>query len=156
MKQPLRILTLVIAAIVPPASAQQPAQTKPPVGVPADARQFNGNWYRAYHEKISWKQAAERCRILGGRLGVILDEPTNAFIKQLAEGLPLWLGATDEKAKGVWMWVDGTRMSYKAWAPGQPQGAKKEDYLMFGDGQWYDAFGGEPKVVGFICEWPRK
>jgi hypothetical protein len=41
------ILILAISAAVNTAFAQAPA-TKPPIGVPADAKPFNGKWYRVY------------------------------------------------------------------------------------------------------------
>ena len=94
--------------------------------------------------------------MLGGRLAIIRDEKTNLFVKDLAGGVPLWLGATDEKTDGVWQWVDGSRIAFKAWGPHQPNGSPKENYLSIWDGQWHDVFEGEPKVVGFVCEWPRK
>jgi Lectin C-type domain len=84
------------------------------------------------------------------------DEATQVFMRQLAADLPLWLGATDAKINGVWEWINNERLTFKAWASGQPDGADREDYLMMIDGQWHDAFEGEPRAAGFVCEWKRK
>jgi len=154
---PSRTILAAAAALLlsPLLYGQSPAPTKPPVGVPADATHFNGKWYRVYVEKGGWRRAKERCGLLGGQLATVPDEPTHAFIKELAD-VPLWLGASDDKIEGVWQWVDGTRMQFKAWGPRQPEGSPRENYLSLWGSEWHDVFEGEPKVVGFICEWKAK
>lgn len=156
MNQLLRLAAIFAVAAVSSAFGQQTPQPKPPLGVPADARQFNGKWYRVYLEKGGWRQARDRCRVLGGQLVVVHDEPTHVFINELAQGIPLWLGATDGKIEGVWEWVDGTRMSFKAWGDRQPGGGRKEDFMSIWNGRWHDAYESDDKVVGFICEWLHK
>ena len=127
------------------------------MGVPVDAVHFNGKWYRVFVEKTGWRRAKDRCNVLGGHLAVVPDEPTQDFIKQLANGVPLWLGATDEKVEGVWQWIDGTPMTFRAWDEKQPEGARNENFLcIWVSGRWHDSFENEPKVVGFVCEWRRK
>lgn len=114
MKHTFLITVFAFAAILSHASAQSPTQPNPPVGVPSDAKPFNGKWYRVYLEKGGWKHAREKCTQLGGQLAVIPDEPTQAFVKQLADGLQLWLGATDEKVNHLYVWVDGTQVKFTA------------------------------------------
>lgn len=130
---------------------------KPPVGVPADAKHFDGKWYRVYVEKGGWRRAKDRCSVLGGHLATVPDAGTNQFLKELARGLSLWIGATDEKSHTVWHWVDGSRVSFTDWGPGQPNHAAREDYVALWAGQnWHDVFEGEPGVAGFVCEWTKK
>ncbi len=151
-------LLLALAAMAATSSAQLPAPKppQPPVGVPSDAKPFNGKWYRVYLEKGGWRHAKEKCATLGGQLVVIPDAPTEAYVKDLAGKIPLWIGATDEKLRAVWIWIDGTPVTYTDWEKGQPNGAPKENYMAIWHGQWNDAFENEPKVVGFICEWRGK
>ena len=130
---------------------------KPPLNVPQDATLFNGKWYYVYLEKGTWRRAQERCRKLGGQLACIHDAQTQEFIRKQSKGLDLWLGATDEKVEGLWMWVDGKEMEFKAWFRGGPEGGRGNDFLLIGWGGrgWADRhedFG----CVGFICEWPAK
>lgn len=128
----------------------------PAPGIPGGAKHFNGKWYRLYFENGGWKRAHERCRALNGQLAVAPDEPTQAFLKQLAGGRAVWLGATNER-EGIWRWGDNSQMTFTAWDAGQPNGAAGEHYLsLWHSGRWHDAFESEPKVVGFICEWSRK
>lgn len=155
MKTHLLILA-IFAAVFSQAGAQQPALKKPPVGVPADATHFNGKWYRTYLEKTTWKRAQEKCRTLGGHLACVPDAPTQAFISEYAKGLELWIGATDEKVEGQWLWVDGTAMKYKAWGKNEPTLSRNDNFTLIGtDGRWYDAPDNWP-CVGFICEWLAK
>ena len=160
MKTFIAILITIGASILGSVSAQQPIAKKPPVGIPADATSFNGKWYRVYFEKGSWQHARDRCNVLGGQLAIVPDEATHAFIKKLADSTALWLGATDEKVKNVWVWSDGSRMTFKAWDTehGQPNGGRKENYLLiWKTGKWHDAGEqGDQQTVGFICEWKAK
>ena len=130
---------------------------KPPApGIPGGAKHFSGKWYRLYFESCGWKRAVERCRALKGQLAIVPDEATQAFLKQLAGGRSMWLGATNER-EGIWRWVDNSPVTFAAWDAGQPDGAAGENYLsLWHSGRWHDAFESEPKVVGFICEWSQK
>src|SRR6185436_507946 len=114
--------------------------------------------YRVYHEKGGYKRSRDRCTQLGGRLAIVPDEPTHVFVRKLAEGLPLWLGATAEKQEGVWLWSDGTKMTFKAWDRGRPNGRRPKDSFL-GINQsclWHDFMETDPVNLGFICEWKDK
>lgn len=125
--------------------------------IPAESKSYNGKKYFVYEDPCDWTTARNRCRKLGGQLVVIPDEPTQAFIKELAGGRLLWLGATDEKKEGVWMWVDGTKMQYKSFDSGQPNDDRKsEKFLMIKGGLWHDVPEKVDRISGYICEWPDK
>jgi hypothetical protein len=154
MKLNLLIILAVFAAVLAPAAAQD-APPKPPVGIPADAKWFNGSWYRIYLEAGGWKAAKEKCERRRGRLAVIKDEPTQTFIRELGGELSLWLGASEE-VKGLWKWVDGSEITFKAWDDGQPDPASpKRQALHLWKGAWGDAYM-DDKLVGYICEWKSK
>ena len=153
------ILVLAISTAANTAFAQAPA-TKPPIGVPADAKPFNGKWYRVYLEKVPWHRAREKCTALGGQLAIVPDEPTWEFLTNLSPAI-LWLGATDERTEGVWLWVDGTPMTFTAWHDRQPDNmGGNEHYIVSYQKRWNDV----PKhgnfgpyhAGGFICEWKAK
>ncbi len=146
------------------AAAQQPTPAKkPPAGVPADAKFFNGKWYLVYLERASWTDSKQRCVTLGGQLAVVANVETWRFIKSLAQNAKLWIGATDEHAQNVWKWVDDTPFTFAAWLPGQPDhwwGGKEHYVHTSGDG-WNDAQDNgqvdrNNHVAGFICEWKDK
>jgi hypothetical protein len=147
------LLFLIVA--LSSALAQSGAPAKPPVGVPADAQWFSGKWYRVYIEPGGWKSARQKCERLRGQLAIIKDAPTDAFIRDLAADKTLWLGAY-EKALGLWMWLDGTEMKFKAWAPGQPDPHTKLQWLHTWKGGWGDANEDDKIVIGYICEWKAR
>lgn len=154
MKTHLVTIITTFCALLIPLSAQQPSAQMPPVGVPADATLFNGKWYKLYLEKTPWKTAKAKCERLGGQLAVIPDAPTNVFIQQLSDNRSLWIGAY-EKVEGLWMWVDGTPMKFKAWARGEPDdSAHMLNVLIMWKNAWWDDEG--KGAIGYICEWKAK
>lgn len=159
MKHAFLIAALLFMALRGPVAAQSAAHAKPPVGVPADARLHQGKWYRVYFAKIGWKRARDKCHMLGGQLAIIPDKATQQFISQLAKGLQLWLGATDEKVNKLWVWVDGTPVKFTSWATAQPDNTDGvEHYLQTFDpkGRWNDGAENDRFVVGYICEWKAR
>jgi hypothetical protein len=149
------VAVALLFAMLLKVSAEQ--DKKPPLNVPQEATLFNGKWYYVFLEKGTWRRAQEKCRKLGGNLACIHDARTEEFIQRISKGLDLWLGATDEKVEGLWVWVDGKEMDFKAWFRGGPEGGRKHDYLLIGWGGrgWADR-GEDFGCVGFICEWVAK
>ena len=141
------------------AALETEVSKSPPQGVPSDAKQFKGKWYKVYIGKpTSWSAAKNKCQANKGQLAVIPDEATWTFIKQLSGDLDLWLGATDEKVEGVWTWVDGTPLTFNAWNRGGPSNSDNvQHYLHTQKPGWDDIDkDGEGKVIGYICEWNGK
>ncbi|MEO8350943.1 MAG: C-type lectin domain-containing protein [Chthoniobacteraceae bacterium] len=123
--------------------------------MPADAKPFNGKWYRVYLKQTTWSVARNKCKTLGGQLAVVPDESTHVFLKELNRDAGLWLGATDDKIEGVWRWVDGTEMDFKGWERGEPDGGRAENYLLLFRGGWHDVSASH-RASGFICEWKSR
>jgi hypothetical protein len=155
---------LAILFFVVHSAGQQPASPRqPPLGIPNDAKYFNGKWYRVYTEKLNWAEARDKCARLGGQLCVVPDEATWCFVKSLAPGAQLWLGATDEKVTGVWKWIDDTPFTFTAWGRLQPDNSGgNQHYLFILKGEWNDIqkdgkwTSPDIRVVGYICEWKDK
>lgn len=129
-------------------------------GAPADAQRFNGKLYRLYEENLSWTKAREKCGLLGGQLVVIKDAATQEFIKTLTNGgRDIWLGATDEKVEGQWVWVDGSPMDFTAWRRGEPNNwGGPENYLGMSKngGGWADGPDYLDYNTGYVREWPDR
>lgn len=83
--------------------------------VPADAKEFDGHWYKCYPEHLAWKEARDRCKSYGGQLVVIDSLEENSFVANLvvASGQgATWIGATDEDDEGWWRKVDGEPLKF--------------------------------------------
>jgi hypothetical protein len=130
---------------------------------PADAREFQGKYYKLFPQQLSWHEASRRCQQMGGRLAVVTNETQNRFLARLVSenGLAAaWLGATDEQIEGRWVWVDGSPMRYSNWDPVGRQPNNKqglEHYLVLWvshDGKWSDQPTNSIEISpSFICQW---
>ncbi len=142
-----------------PDKPHEPAAPRPP----ADAMAFGGHWYKVYddpNQDLSWHEKKALCEKMGGYLACIESAEEQRFVAELVGDKYVSLGATDEKAEGVWVWVNGSPWEYTAWfpAPRQPNNyAGEEHYLStYDDGLWADvaAEGYEFWMpVGYLCEW---
>ena len=94
------------------------------------------------------------------------SEAENEFLVQLVNDSPLnlaperaWLGGTDEKNEGDWVWLNGKSITKFFWKKGQPDNAGSEHYLELiwkeNTGHpirtWNDWSKNKSNVV--ICEW---
>jgi hypothetical protein len=81
----------------------------------------------------------------------------NALIVGVSE--ETWIGLTDVKSEGTYVWADGTPMTYSNWYSGQPNNWMGEENCVRlwkwvgGTFQWGDYFCVEPK--NYICEIPK-
>ncbi len=102
-------------------ASARPTEKRPVVRtIPEDAKTFEGKRYKVFAEELTWHGARLKCEEMGGRLAVVRGEGENRFVTSLlaAQGLgTAWLGATDEKAEGRWVWLDGTELQYQNWVP---------------------------------------
>ena len=132
---------------------------------PDNAITFNGHAYKFFPEVLPWHRAKARCEEMGGHLVTIASREENDFVTNLAlRGItrlgPLdgvWLGATDEHKEGAWEWVDGSKLSFTQWGPGQPNNKQnRENYLLLflPKNEWSDqANESTQHVAYFVCEW---
>ena len=137
--------------------------------MPAASAEPREHSYELIVEDVSWTQAAERCKELGGHLVTISDEDELNTVIQMAEekGVPrLWIGCRRVNGELIW---ENEETGYEKWAKGEPSYVDindqvAEDYIMLWDNngwgyndnrndpiadypQWYSG------TVGFICEY---
>jgi hypothetical protein len=133
-----------------------------PSRTPADAIEFDGKYYKLYNEVITWHEAFDKCKDLGGHLPIVRKDSQNRFLASMLKDAKLgwaWLGATDEKIEGTWAWIDGSPLTFTSWEPGQPNNLNKaENYLIVGDSaQWLDLWveGRHRWMPVTICQWDQ-
>ncbi|KAI8520133.1 hypothetical protein Bbelb_033900 [Branchiostoma belcheri] len=87
--------------------------------------EYNNNCYKLFKEKVTWFTAKEKCKQHGANLASVGSAGENNFIARLITDAPkgysslhlVWFGLTLD---GQWKWTDGSRLSYKNWAPHEP------------------------------------
>jgi hypothetical protein len=130
-----------------------------PLCRPADAKEFEGHYYKFIPGRYTWQQAKLRCEQLGGAgyLVCINSREENDFVHELTGGKAAWLGATDEGHERRWKWVSGEPFSYRRWKRGEPTNSLgREHWLaMASDGLWNDVTYHNGTIEGFVCEWDR-
>jgi hypothetical protein len=139
----------------PIASSVAPASKRP-----ADATEFNGHWYKAVDNKISWHDAKKACEELDGYLACIETAKEQEFIVKLANGQYLYLGATDEAKEDTWVWLNGQAWEFTSWMEGQPNNYGGDEHYLatYDGGEWVDVAAegsGFWMPTGYICEWDK-
>ena len=127
-----------------------------------DTYKYKNKIYEVFKKPMTWKQAQEYCKSIGGNLAMPKTQELSDVIISIAEKYNLdglWLGATDELEEGKWKWIDGTSMTYSNWAPGEPNNVSNaehylETYTGANAGKWND-LPNDTTVSGFICEFNK-
>ncbi len=156
------IAAMLAAFIVLPVSAE--------VSIPEGVSEFNGHYYYVCDDGMTWDEAYEICKEMGGYLATVTSAEEEAFIESLIESGTqyfYWLGGTDEAEEGIWTWITGETWDYDNWLSKQPDNYSEtdgvsENYLCINKEKkrWNDLQNAgdsyKDSVIenaGFICEW---
>ena len=116
--------------------------------------------YVAFAEQVNYYQAKEDCERRGMALAMVRSKEDEADLMKAIRAYPgfvAWLGATDEGHEGDWRWPNGDGLSYKNWAPGQPDNWHNFEHCMMvftkfqRAGQWNDVHCKYFRV-GYVCQ----
>lgn len=115
-------------------------------------KDYNEHRYQLYDLALTWEDARDYCRLLGGHLATVTSSGENNLVKNMGANTHRWLGATDNETEGIWKWVTNEKFEYTDWLSNQPDnGSNNENYLGIHElNQWND-FPGSQKHP-FICE----
>jgi len=127
-----------------------------------------GRYIKLYDVKMKWTDAQATCQKAGAQLLTVRGDAFKATTQWLIKNkkIEMWIGASDQKEEGKWLWVDSTPVDKeKGWEPGEPDsglGLIDEDCAMANyqgnlwdhPGQWID-YGCDHKK-SFVCEVPRR
>uniref|UniRef100_A0A3Q2P6L1 C-type lectin domain-containing protein n=1 Tax=Fundulus heteroclitus TaxID=8078 RepID=A0A3Q2P6L1_FUNHE len=85
-----------------------------------------GNCYKFSTMKSSWNESRDSCKDLGGDLVKIDSREEQDNLKD-----KFWIGLTDSKEEGRWLWVDGSPLdeSLTFWAGNQPDNKSKDEKM---------------------------
>jgi len=125
-----------------------------PAGIPQDSKEHQGHWYHAYDEAVSWRLAKSWCEALGGHLVTITSVNENILVDRLTDRYS-WIGLSDAKEEGTWVWMTGEPFAYANWEEDEPdngQEDKDEHHVrILSGGTWDDCRATSQAAV--ICEW---
>lgn len=134
-----------------------------PLDMKADAElEYDGKIVKFYKASLPYKVAQRFCEENGGSLVKIDSQEKNDVIAKKAAEVDEWtffIGATDEKEEGTFVWQDGSPLTYQNWAANEPNNdtiCGAENYVqMYRDGTWNDLHGWRNEV-GFIGEFEKE
>ena len=97
------------------------------------ATEYKGSYYKVYDSvELTWSEADEYCKSIGGHLVTITSEGEQIFIEKLLENHNknfYWIGGYEEQSH--WVWTTGEPFAYNNWEKDQPDDGKgDENYLM--------------------------
>ncbi|XP_012988498.2 CD209 antigen-like protein E isoform X3 [Esox lucius] len=76
---------------------------------------YNGSCYHFSEDKLTWEQSQYACIREGGHLVIIESQQEQDFIRMKVGNTEVknsyWIGMTDIKEEGVWVWMDNTTLS---------------------------------------------
>ncbi|XP_029771515.1 pulmonary surfactant-associated protein D isoform X2 [Suricata suricatta] len=102
----------------------------------------------------SFEAAQQVCIQAGGQLASPRSAAENAALQQLVtlENKAAFLGITDIKTEGKFIYPTGEPLVYSNWAPGEPNnnGGAENCVEIFTNGKWNDKACGERRLV--VCE----
>lgn len=128
---------------------------------PAAEKSFNGHTYKYYTDKVTYWEANNICKKLGGYLVAINSKEENSFVSGLIKETS-WIGVNDRDKEGTFRLAqDGNKIAYANWSANEPNNYPEnaeggEDYCsMYGPetglcGQWNDVY--SYAQYGFVCE----
>ncbi|XP_034146728.1 C-type lectin domain family 4 member E-like [Esox lucius] len=76
---------------------------------------FNGSCYHFSEDKLTWEQSEYACIHDGGHLVIIESHQEQDFIRMKVGKTEVpnsyWIGMTDMKKEGAWVWMDNTPLN---------------------------------------------
>uniref|UniRef100_A0A665WWE2 C-type lectin domain-containing protein n=1 Tax=Echeneis naucrates TaxID=173247 RepID=A0A665WWE2_ECHNA len=93
----------------------------------------------------SWEKSRDECKQLGGDLVKIDSREEQVENTAAGPSSHFWIGLTDSKNEGDWLWVDGSPLdrNWTFWRSGEPDNWKEKDP----DGEDCVAMGETGKII---------
>jgi glucose/arabinose dehydrogenase len=106
---------------------------------------YNGDRYILTEDSLSWEDAQEEAKDLGGNLVTINDAAEEKWLREtFGSREDFWIGINDREAEGQFEWASGETVTYTNWAEGQPNdlyGIQDYGAMNFrGTDRWNDNF----------------
>ncbi|XP_067268328.1 immune-related, lectin-like receptor 4 [Chanodichthys erythropterus] len=89
---------------------------------PEDWEYHAGKCYLFSTNILTWTASRDSCITAGGHLVIINSKNEQEFLMRIVKMKKedFWIGLTDEKKEGQWLWVDNTELSKSYWMKNEP------------------------------------
>ncbi|XP_075812621.1 CD209 antigen-like protein B [Microtus pennsylvanicus] len=110
---------------------------------PWDWTFLRGNCYFVSKYQQNWSSAVKACQEVEAQLVIIQSDEEQSFLQQTSKAKgATWMGLSDLKKEGSWLWVDDSPLSsrfQKYWNRGEPNNIGEEDCVEFAGDGWNDS-----------------
>ncbi|XP_049983409.1 CD209 antigen-like protein B isoform X1 [Alexandromys fortis] len=110
---------------------------------PWDWTFLRGNCYFVSKYQQNWSRAVKACQEVEAQLVIIQSDEEQSFLQQTSKAKgATWMGLSDLKKEGSWLWVDDSPLSsrfQKYWNRGEPNNIGEEDCVEFAGDGWNDS-----------------
>ncbi|XP_068924481.1 pulmonary surfactant-associated protein D-like isoform X2 [Petaurus breviceps papuanus] len=110
--------------------------------------------FKASGSESNFEIAFATCRQAGGQVASPRNAAENEAVQKIvtAYNKAAFLGMTDDKTEGKFIYPTGEPLGYSNWAPGEPNndGDKEDCIEIYTNGKWNDKQCGESRLI--ICE----
>ncbi|XP_070843355.1 C-type lectin domain family 11 member A [Chaetodon trifascialis] len=118
--------------------------------------------YLVYNSYEDYAGASRKCLERGGRMAMPRDRKEQEALADYVRSFfhpgnwPIWLGINDLRSEGMYLFDDGTRVSYFQWRKhflsSQPDGGRRENCVAMSsdDGDWWDHYC--DRTMNYLCE----
>lgn len=167
------LLTLLTVVFIMPISSR--AVT---TDIPSDAVEYNGHYYYAFDENLTWTEAKTKCEAMGGYLATIHSDAEHNVVRSVLKEKSdsfFWIGGYRTDSVSNWQWVTGETFSYDRQKTTSVSGNSSCNYLAMYAGEgafpaglieyWLQLTNNGTFYLieisckyhtGYICEWGEK
>lgn len=128
---------------------------------PRESVPYNGHCYLFISHRLKFFEAEDFCKSLSDELGAshlvsISDGDEMKFVSKTSKDLmgetEVWIGLHDVVTSGVFVWTDGSDVTYVNFSPGEPNNASNREHCVhtYDTMEWNDAECDSTKP--FVCK----
>jgi serine/threonine protein kinase/WD40 repeat protein len=125
-------------------------------GIPADAKQFAGHWYKVFPKPMTYREASEFCRNEGGHLVRFDSSEEHEFIRTMVQpNVSYRIDGSNKNTPDRWQFSDGHPITYFVWGKGEPHNNGGGEFWLELSAKMdhrFNTIDSESKR-SFICEW---